>query len=145
MRHCISLTILMLVSGISANATARPLQDSSSSHATTAARRSPDPQRQLDRLTHKLQLTQQQSTAIALILQHRAREIAKLRGDNTIDRRHLHLQIRSINHAADQQVSARLTDSQRMRYALIEQKLQQRHHDRKAANGGDGKHADDGH
>jgi hypothetical protein len=93
---------------------------------------SPNPVKQLQRLTRELQLTPQQGVAIAPILQGRLQQIARLRNDAALSENDRRAQLRAVMLDCNRRLQAVLTDSQRQQYRQMLQRARARQHARQA-------------
>jgi hypothetical protein len=99
-----------------------------------------DPQRQIKRLSRKLQLTPQQAAQIEPILQNRQQQLAQLRADTSLTPRDRRSRLRAVLQQSNQQLQAVLSDSQRQQYQQMMQQAMQRRRARNsdADDGGQG-------
>lgn len=118
---------------------AQPFQDTAASTAstsTTPSHQAPDPQRQIARLSRKLQLTPAQAAKIEPILQSRQQQMQQLRADTTMAPGDRRARMRTIVQDSNSQLQAVLTDSQKQQYQqMLQQAMQQRMDKRKSPSG----------
>ena len=129
------LGFALCIAGIGV-AVAQPFQDtptSSDSAATKPVHQAPDPQRQITRLSRKLQLTPAQAAKIEPILQNRQQQMQQLRAGNTLAPRDRRAKMRSIRQDSNTQLQAVLTDSQKQQYQQMQQQTMQRRQDKKSS------------
>ncbi|OOG62490.1 hypothetical protein B0E46_12670 [Rhodanobacter sp. B04] len=134
MKPVLRLVLLGFVLGIAGTGAvmARPFQDTSAdSAASKPTHQAPDPQRQIARLSRKLQLTPDQAARIEPILQNRQQQMQQLRADNTLAPRDRRAKMRSIMQDSNTQLQAVLTDSQKQQYQQMQQQAMQRRQDKK--------------
>ena len=125
---CLTLLAFALSVCCSGAAFAAPIQDSPPADTTTPVKtHNPDPQHQAKRLARKLQLTPEQETRIASILQQREQQIGQLRGASSTDPRAQRGQLRAIRQDSEQQLRAVLSDSQLQQYEQLRQQAKDRH------------------
>ncbi|OOG49859.1 hypothetical protein [Rhodanobacter sp. C01] len=120
--------------------TAQPFQNSSASTdaaTTKPSHQAPDPQRQITRLSRKLQLTPAQAAKIEPILQSRQQQMQQLRADNTLAPRDRRTKMRSIMQDSDTQLQAVLSDSQKQQYQQMQQQAMQRRQDKQSPSDND--------
>ncbi len=102
-----------------------------------AAHQGADPQRQIKRLSRKLQLTPQQAAQIEPILQNRQQQLAQLRADTSLTPRDRRSRLRTVLQQSNQQLQAVLSDSQRQQYQQMIQQAMQRRRARKSDGNGE--------
>ena len=138
MKPVLRLALLGFALGIAGTGTvmAQPFQDSTASTdapTTKSSHQAPDPQRQIARLSRKLQLTPAQAAKIEPILQNRQQQMQQLRADNTLAPRDRRAKMRSIMQDSNTQLQAVLTDNQKQQYQQMEQQAMQRRQDKKSS------------
>lgn len=120
---------------------AQPFQDtaaSTDSTSTAPSRHAPDPQRQIARLSRKLQLTPDQAARIEPILRNRQQQMQQLHADTTLAPRDRRAKMRTIMQDSNNQLQAVLTDSQKQQYQqMLQQAMQQRQNKKKSSSGDD--------
>lgn len=119
---------------------AQPLQDTAAptdATSTAPSHHAPDLQRQIARLSRKLQLTPDQAARIEPILQNRQQQMQQLRADNTLAPRDRRAKMRAIMQDSNTQLQAVLTDSQKQQYQQMQQQAMQQRQARKNSSGGD--------
>ena len=130
MRLSICLTLLAFALSVcwSGAAFAAPIQDSPpADNSAPVKMHDPDPQHQAKRLARKLQLTPEQETRIASILQQREQQIGQLRGASSADQQAQRGQLRAIRQDSEQQLRAVLSASQLQQYEQLRQHAKERH------------------
>lgn len=130
MRLSLCLTLLAFAFSVccSGAAFSAPIQDSPpADNSAPVKMHNPDPQHQAKRLAHKLQLTPEQETRIAAILQQREQQIGQLRDADSTDSRAQRGQLRAIRKDSEQQLRAVLSDSQLQQYEQLRQQAKERH------------------
>lgn len=85
----------------------------------------PSPDEVVNRLTDKLALTPQQSTAIAPIIADRQQKLKALAADTGSSPRQSRGLMRSILEQSDQQINAILNPDQRQQYAALEKQMRE--------------------
>ena len=136
MKLVLRLALLGFALGIAGTVMAQPFQASTASTDAAALKPShqaPDPQRQIARLSRKLQLTPDQAAKIEPILQNRQQQMQQLRADNTLAPRDRRAKMRSIMQDSNTQLQAVLTDNQKQQYQQMEQQAMQRRQDKKSS------------
>ena len=117
---------------------AQPLQDTAAptdATSTPPSHRAPDPQRQIARLTRKLQLTPDQVAKIEPILQSRQQQMQQLRADTPLAPRDRRAKMRALMQDSNSQLQAVLTDSQKQQYQQMQQQAMQQRQARRHASG----------
>jgi hypothetical protein len=137
MKPVFCLALLGLAFGIASTSAviAWPLQDAtaaSDSVAPRAERPAPDPQRQLARLTKKLQLDDAQRAKIEPILQRRAQQLQQLRTDSSLSPNDRHRRQRELMQDSNDQLLGVLNDTQKQQYQQMKQQVKQRRQDMKS-------------
>lgn len=121
--------------GATSTAYAEPFQDMSppgdNSTAAPGQHGMPDPQKQTERLTRKLQLTPDQAAKIEAILQNRQQQMQQMRADTSSSPHDQHQKMRALKQDTDSQIEAILTDSQRQQYQQMQQEAMQHRRDNK--------------
>lgn len=119
---------------------AQPFQDtaaSTDSTSTASSHHAPDPQRQIARLSRKLQLTPDQAARIEPILQNRQQQMQQLRADTALAPHDRRTRMRTIMQDSDSELQAILTDSQKQQYQQMQQQAMQQRQDKKKSPPGD--------
>ncbi|GAB2540472.1 hypothetical protein [Rhodanobacter koreensis] len=119
---------------------AQPFQDtatSADSTSTAPSRHAPDPQRQIARLSRKLQLTPDQAARIEPILRNRQQQMQQLHADTTLAPRDRRARMRTIMQDSSNQLQAVLTDSQKQQYQQMLQQAMQQRQNKKSSSGDD--------
>lgn len=142
MKPAFRVALLGLVLGASGFGASHALAQSDAGDAapSPAMHQGADPQRQIKRLSRKLQLTPQQAAQIGPILQQRQQQLAQLRADTSLAPRDRRSRLRAVLQQSDQQLQALLSDSQRQQYQQLMQQAMQRRRARhpEAGDGGQG-------
>jgi protein CpxP len=99
---------------------------SSSSPSAAPQHAAPDPQKQAERLSKKLGLSDAQSTKIMAILQDRQQQMTAARGDSSLSQQDRRAKVRSIQQSTDSQINAVLTPDQHKQYATMKQNMMNR-------------------
>lgn len=138
MKPALCLALFGLAFGIASSGAviAWPLQDTATpdgSMTARAERPAPDPQRQLARLTKKLQLSEAQRAKIEPILQSRAQQLQQLRADSSLSQRDRHRRQRELMQDSNNQLLGVLDDTQKQQYQQMTQQLRQRRQSMKSA------------
>ncbi len=103
---------------------AQPQQDQSAQTDGAGANRhrQPDPQRQVARLTKRLQLTSEQQNQLLPILSQQAEQAKAMRSDASLSATDRRAKMRELRQATNAQVKNVLTDSQKQQYdAMMQQ------------------------
>jgi periplasmic protein CpxP/Spy len=106
--------------------------------AQTEGARRFDPQRQVQMLTKKLNLTADQQQQLLPILTERNQQIQNLRNDNSLSRKDRHEKMLAIREDSQNKIKALLTQDQKQTYDQMLQQAREHHHDKKAQNNGSG-------
>jgi hypothetical protein len=95
------------------------------------ARRQFDPQRQVQRLAKRLQLTSDQQTQLLPILAQRAEQAKAIRNDTTLSVTDRRAKMRDLRKESEAQIKNVLTDTQKQQYdAMIQQhRNHMKHHE----------------
>lgn len=99
---------------------------SSSESSGMSRHAAPDPQKQAQRLTKRLGLSDAQSSKILAILQNRQQQMEALRGDSSGASQDRREKMRSIQQDTDTQINAVLTPAQQTQYAALKQQMRDR-------------------
>lgn len=120
---------------------AQPFQDATAptnpTTTTKPSHQASDPQRQIARLSRKLQLTPEQAAKIEPILRNRQQQMPQLRADNTLAPRDRRAKMRALMQDSNNRLQAVLTDSQKQQYQQMPQQAMQRRQDKKSSADGD--------
>lgn len=85
-------------------------------------RRQPDPQRQVQRLAKRLQLTSEQQNQLLPILAQRSEQWKAIREDTTLSATDRHSKLRDLRQESEGQIKNVLTDTQKQQYdAMLQQ------------------------
>lgn len=138
----VALLGLAVSIGAASTAYAAPFQDmpppGDNTTAAPGQHAMPDPQKQTERLTRKLQLTPDQAAKIEPILQNRQQQMQQLRADASSSPHDQHQKMRALKQDTDSQIEAILTDSQRQQYQQMQQEAVQHRRDNKQGSPGAG-------
>ena len=95
------------------------------------ARRQFDPQRQVERLAKRLQLTSEQQSQLLPILSQRAEHVKAIRNDTTLSATDRRAKMRDLRQESEAQIKNVLTDTQKQQYAAMMQQRRShmKHHD----------------
>jgi Spy/CpxP family protein refolding chaperone len=103
-----------------------PAGSSSSASSGMGRHGAPDPQKQVQRLTKRLGLSDAQSSKILAILQNRQQQMEALRGDSAGSQQDRREKMRSLQQDSDTQINAVLTPAQQTQYAAMKQQMRDR-------------------
>jgi periplasmic protein CpxP/Spy len=103
-----------------------PAGSSSSASSGMSRHAAPDPQKQAQRLTKRLGLSDDQSSKIATILQNRQQQMEAARSDNSLAPQDRRQKMRSIQQDSDTQINGVLTPAQQTQYANMKQQMRER-------------------
>jgi periplasmic protein CpxP/Spy len=107
-------------------AVAAPLaQDQPAETSKSAARHHADPQEQLNRLSKKLNLTDDQQKQILPVLTARQEQMHGIWSDNSLSREDRQAKMRAIRDDSDAKIRAVLTDSQKQTYDQMQQQMRE--------------------
>jgi protein CpxP len=85
-----------------------------------------DPDKMLDHMTKRYNLTSDQQNQIRPILQDQQQQMQSLRGDTSISREDKMAKVRSMHQASQQKIEAVLTDDQRKKFDADQNKMEER-------------------
>jgi hypothetical protein len=91
-----------------------------------AGRHMADPNRQLKRLTKRLNLTADQRNQILPILSDRQQQMQSILSDNSLSPKDRHAKMRAVREDSDARIRAILTDSQKQTYDQMQQQMRDR-------------------
>ena len=97
-----------------------------------------DPQRQVQMLTKKLNLTADQQQQLLPILTARNQQIQSIRNDSSLSRKDRHEKMLAIREDSQNKIKALLTQDQQQTYDQMLQQARGHHRDRKSQNTGSG-------
>jgi hypothetical protein len=141
MKNRVLCLALSSVLGLGAAIAAQTAQDQSSAPQPAApqaqapaghehGRRQADPNRQIQMLTKKLNLTADQQNQLLPILTDRQQQMAAIWNDNSLSKQDRHAKVRAIREESKNKIEAVLNTNQKQTY---EQMLQHQHHRKEAA------------
>lgn len=108
-------------------AIAAPLaQDQPAQGSQNAGRHPMDPNRQLSRLTKKLNLSADQQNQILPILSARQQEMQSIWSDNSLSAQDRHAKMRAVREDSDSKIRALLNDTQKQTYDQMQQQARER-------------------
>ncbi len=87
----------------------------------------PDPERQLERLSRKLDLAPGQQAQLRPILERRRQDLEAVRADTSLSPAERRAKAAQILRDSEQQIEAVLTDSQRQQWQALRQSMRQHH------------------
>jgi len=112
-------------------------QNQAAPSGQSAGRHAVDPNRQLQHLAKRLNLTGDQQNQILPILTARQQQMQSVFADNSLSRQDWHSKMKAIREDSDARIKAVLTDSQKQTYDQMQQQMrereQQRRQDRKSS------------
>jgi protein CpxP len=85
-----------------------------------------DPDKTLDHMTKRYNLTSDQQNQIRPILQDQQQQMQSLRGDTSMSREDKMAKMRSMHQASQQKIEAVLTDDQRKKFDADQKKMEER-------------------
>jgi periplasmic protein CpxP/Spy len=91
-----------------------------------AGRHEADPNKEVQRLTKKLNLTADQQNQILPILQNRQQQMESVRNDSSLSAQDRRAKFQSIREDADTKIRAVLNDSQKKTYDEMQQQMRER-------------------
>jgi protein CpxP len=152
-RHLCSLALTALLAttgALYAQEPASPPPDGStaqqdSDHGMGGGRhggRGMDPDKTLDHMTKRYDLTSDQQNQIRPILQDQQQQMQSLRGDTSMSREDKMAKMRSMHQASQQKIEAVLTDDQRKKFDADQKKMEE--HRAEHMGGGQGGPGDTG-
>ena len=126
---------------IAAPQTQDPQAPPASSADNGHPRHQADPNRQLQMLTKRLNLTSDQQNKILPVLTNRVQQTESLRTDTSLSAQDRRAKMHSIREEGDTQIRAVLTDSQKQTYDQWQQQMREREmqrHEQRTNSGGTG-------
>lgn len=108
----------------------QPAQNQSTQNQS-AHRQAMDPNRQLKRLTKRLNLTSDQQNQILPILTNRQQAMESIRSDSSVAPQDRHEKMRAVREDSDAKIRAVLTDSQKQTYDQMQQQMREREQQRR--------------
>jgi periplasmic protein CpxP/Spy len=139
MTRSISILALSALLGVTAavgapQAVQAPAQQDKAAQAETAhakGQRQFDPQRQVQRLAKRLQLTSEQQTQLLPILSQRSEQMKAIRNDTTLSATDRRAKMRDLRHESETQIKNVLTDTQKQQYdSMVQQRRSHmKHHE----------------
>jgi periplasmic protein CpxP/Spy len=106
-------------------------QSTSSQNTQSAERHRPDPQHQLQVLTKRLNLTDDQQKQILPILTDRQQQMESIRNDSSLSQKDRIAKMRSVREESDSKIKAVLTDDQKQTFDQMQQQMRERAHERR--------------
>jgi periplasmic protein CpxP/Spy len=97
-----------------------------------------DPQRQVQMLTKKLNLTADQQQQLLPILTERNQQIQNIRNDNALSHKDRHEKMLAVREDSQKKIKALLTQDQQQTYDQMLQQAREHHGDRKSQDTGSG-------
>ena len=126
MRKQICSLALSAIFGLGVAMAAPQAQDQPAQPNPPAAHRQADPNKQLERLTKRLNLTADQQNQILPILTSRDQQMQTILSDNSLSSRDRHEKMRAVREDSDVKIKAVLTDSQKQSYDQLLQQMRER-------------------
>jgi protein CpxP len=105
-----------------ASGPAQPNQSVQTEGAQANGHRHVDPQKQVQRLAKRLQLTSDQQSQLLPILSQRAEQAKTLRSDTSLSAEDRRAKMRELRQESNTQIRNVLTDSQKQQYDAMQQK-----------------------
>jgi periplasmic protein CpxP/Spy len=112
-------------------------QSSTEQHRESAHRREADPQRQVNMLTKRLNLTGEQKNQILPILTDRKQQMKSIHEDTSLSQQDRRAKVRSIFEDSNAKIKAVLNDDQKQKYDQMQQQRRERmqqHHENQNEN-----------
>jgi periplasmic protein CpxP/Spy len=112
-------------------------QSNTEQHRESAHRREADPQRQVNMLTKRLNLTGEQKNQILPILTDRKQQMKSIHEDTSLSQQDRRAKVRSIFEDSNAKIKAVLNDDQKQKYDQMQQQRRERmqqHHENQNEN-----------
>jgi periplasmic protein CpxP/Spy len=94
----------------------------------------PDPNREVQHLTRKLNLTADQQTQILPILTARQQQMESIRNDSSLSQQDRHAKMRAAREDSDTKIRAVLNDDQKKTYDQMQQQMREHRQERRDEN-----------
>ena len=91
----------------------------------THQRRQPDPKKQVERLSKRLNLTDDQKTQLLPILTDRQQQMQSIRQDTSLSQQDRREKIRSVMQDSNTKITALLNDDQKQKYADMQKQMRE--------------------
>lgn len=128
-----SISILALSALLGVGAAVAAQQDKAAQADVTHAKgqRQLDPERQVQRLAKRLQLTNEQQSQLLPILSQRAEQVKAIRNDTTLSATDRRAKMRDVRQESEAQIKNVLTDTQKQQYDAMAQQRRShmKHHE----------------
>ena len=131
MRKQICSLALSAIFGLGVAVAAPQAQDQSAQPSQSAGHHQADPNRQLQRLTKRLNLTADQQNQILPILTGRQQQMQSIFSDNSLSPQDRHAKMRSVREDSDARIKAVLNDQQKQTYDQMLQQMREREQQRR--------------
>ena len=105
-------------------------------------RRQPDPKKQVERLSKRLSLTDDQKTQLLPILTDRQQQMQSIRQDTSLSRQDRREKMRSLMQDSNTKITSLLNDDQKQKYADIQKQMRDHSRERWQHRGNDGASGD---
>jgi protein CpxP len=117
--------------------TPAPSQDQSAApqNGHWAGRHEADPNKQVQRMAKKLNLTADQQNQILPILTSRQQQMESIRNDNSLSQQDRRAKFRAVREDSDTKIRAVLNDDQKKTYDQMQQQMRERHQGHEQNNG----------
>lgn len=133
MRKQISSLAVCAMFGLGVAMAAPQAQDQSTAPQSNQAQNSqmherhrPDPQRELQRLSKRLNLTDEQKNQILPILTDRQQQMESIHNDSSLSQADRRAKMRSVREDSDSKIRAVLNDDQKQKYDQMQQQMRER-------------------
>ncbi len=126
MKKQISTLTLSTLFGLGIAMAAPQAQDQPAQGSQPAARHEADPNRQLQRMTKRLNLSGDQQSQILPILANRQQAMESIRSDSSLAPKDRHEKMRAVREDSDAKIRALLTDTQKQTYDQMLQQMRER-------------------
>jgi periplasmic protein CpxP/Spy len=110
-------------------------QSTAPQHGQWAGRHEADPNKELQRMTKKLNLTSDQQNQILPILTNRQQQMESIRNDSSLSAQDRRAKFRSVREDSDTKIRAVLNDDQKKQYDQMQQQMRERHQGHEQNNG----------
>lgn len=120
----------VMVAGVIAAAAQQPDQQSGSEDSARQARHRPDPQRTVQMLAKRLNLTDDQKQKLLPVLTGQQEQMRSIVSDSSLSQADRREKIKALRQESDTRINSILNDEQKQKYAQLKQERMQRMHDR---------------
>jgi len=135
---CFALSTFLGLSAFAAPQEQTPAPQTQAVPAQAEGTRQFDPQRQVQMLTKRLNLTADQQQQLLPILTERNQQMQNVRNDSSLSRKDRHEKMMAVREDSQNKIKALLTQDQKQTYDQMLQQARERRHDKRAQSAGDG-------